>query len=105
MKGMKATESTTQLDQSLQPLLDYFESLKAKYPGDEKADKKMRYSAYYSLASLYYYLNQPDKVIREANGLIKNDYDKKDGERWIEKAGSLQKVFAKHHLSERHMAL
>ena len=105
MKGMKATESTAQLAQNLQPLLEYFNSLKTKYASDEKADKKMRYSAYYSLAALYYHIDQPDKIIDEANGLIKNDYDKKDGERFIEKAQELKKSLEKHHLTERHMAL
>jgi hypothetical protein len=105
MKGMSATESTAQLAINLEPVLAYFSSLKTKYASDEKADKKMRYSAYYSLATLYYYLDQPDKLIDEATGLIKNDYDKKDGERFIEKAQELKKSLEKHHLTERHMAL
>ncbi len=105
MKGMKATESTAVLATNLEPLLAYFSSLKTKYASNEKADKKIRYSAYYSLATLYYHLDQPDKVIEEANGLIKNDYDRTDGERFVEKAEEVKKSLAKHHLTERHMAL
>ncbi|MEZ0541437.1 hypothetical protein [Fibrella arboris] len=104
-KTMKATEPLTQLSTDMQPLIEYFDSLKSKYTKDEKADRKMRYSAYFNLARIYLLLDQPDKAIAEANGLIKNDYDTKDGERIIEEAEKLKQQLAFHHTAERHMKL
>ena len=65
-KEMKANESTETLEKQLQPLIDYFESLKKKYTENDKGSRKMRYSAYYNLGKIYYYLDKPEKVIKEA---------------------------------------
>ncbi|MBO0930680.1 hypothetical protein [Fibrella aquatilis] len=105
MKGMKATEPLTTLSANLQPLIDYFESLKGKYTQDEKPDRKMRYSAYFNLGKLYLLLDQPDKAIAEGNALIKNDYDTKDGERIIEAAEQIRQQLSYHHMTERHLKL
>lgn len=105
MKTMSATESLTTLAQNLKPVMDYFETLKTKYTGDDKRERKMRYSAYYNLATLYYFLDQPNKAIDEANGLIKNDYDTSDGKKYIELASDLLKDLDKHRIDSRHMKL
>ncbi|MFY7987350.1 MAG: hypothetical protein ACOVNP_00595 [Flavobacterium sp.] len=101
-KGMKADEPINILEANLQPLIEYFESLKTKYPSDEKSHRKMRYSAYYNLAKIYYYLDQPDKVIKEAEALIANDYDPKDGKRLLEEAISLKNLFSNSGFNTRH---
>ncbi len=101
-KGMKADEPTEQLAKNLQPLIDYFESLKTKYTSSDKSGRKMRYSAYYNLAKIYYYLDMPDKVIKEAEGLIANDYDTKDGKNLIEDATKLKDIFAQTGFISRH---
>ncbi len=101
-KGMKADEPTDQLATNLQPLVEYFESLKTKYTSDDKPGRKMRYSAYFNLAKIYLYLDQPDKTIKEAEALIINDYDPKDGKRLIEEANNLKDLFAKTGFTSRH---
>jgi hypothetical protein len=101
-KGMKADEPTDQLATNLQPLIDYFESLKTKYATDDKPGRKMRYSAYYNLAKIYLFLDQPDKTIKEGEALITNDYDPKDGKRLIEEANKLKELFAKTGFTTRH---
>ncbi|WP_040006153.1 hypothetical protein [Fibrisoma limi] len=105
MKTMSATQSVATLTQNLQPVIEYFQTLKTKYAGDDKQERKMRYSAYYNLAKLYYFLDQPDKAIEEANGLVKNDYDTSDGKKYAELAEDLKKELAKHRLESRHMDL
>jgi hypothetical protein len=101
-KSMKAEESTEQLEANLKPLIEYFESLKTKYATDDKPGRKMRYSSYYNLAKIYLYLDQPDKTIKEAEALIANDYDPKDGKRLIEEANKLKELFAKTGFNSRH---
>ncbi|MEY4539237.1 MAG: hypothetical protein RLZZ306_994 [Bacteroidota bacterium] len=101
-KGMKANESTEQLAANLQPLIDYFESLKTKYASDDKPGRKMRYSAYYNLAKIYLYLDQPDKAIKEGEAIVTNDYDPKDGKKLIEEANKLKDLFAKTGFTNRH---
>ncbi|MCY7359611.1 MAG: hypothetical protein LH609_19565 [Rudanella sp.] len=104
-KQMSATESLDRLEQNLQPVLAYFQDLKTKFSGSDKREQKIRYSAFYNLANLYYLLDRPDQAIEEANGLIRNGYDPKDGEHFLEQADQLKKDLAKHKLETRHMAL
>lgn len=104
-KQMSATESPDRMEQNLQPVMAYFHDLKTKFSGSDKRDQKMRYSAFYNLASLYYLLDRTDQAIEEANGLIRNGYDTKDGERFVEEATQLKKDLTRHKLETRHMAL
>jgi hypothetical protein len=87
---------------NLQPLVEYFESLKTKYPDDNKGSRKIRYSAYYNLAKIYLYTDQPEKAIKEGEGLIANDYDKSDGKDIIRDAEFLINIFAKTGFKTRH---
>lgn len=86
---MKADEPITELKANMQPLIEYFDSLKTKYAEDNKPSRKMRYSAYYNLAVIYLMLDEPEKAIAESEKLIANDYDKSDGKAIIEKANRL----------------
>ena len=99
---MKANESIDALEENLGPLLEYFESLKTKYKSDDKTDKKIRYGAFYNLAKIYHYLDKPALAIIQANGLIDNDYDTKDGERLREDAQALLDTFKKTKFNSRH---
>jgi hypothetical protein len=101
-KEMKASESTESLEKQLQPLIDYFESLKKKYTENDKGSRKMRYSAYYNLGKIYYYLDKPEKVIKEAQGLIDNDYDTRDGKILIFDAEQLKIIFDESKYNTRH---
>ena len=86
---MKADEPIDDLKSNMQPLIEYFDSLKTKYAEENKPSRKMRYSAYFNLAVIYLMLDQPEKAIVESEKLIENDYDKSDGKAIIEKANKL----------------
>lgn len=86
---MKADEPINDLKSNMEPLIEYFDSIKTKYTEDNKPSRKMRYSAYYNLAIIYLMLDQPEKAIAESEKLIANDYDKSDGKAMIEKANKL----------------
>ncbi len=64
----------------------------------------MRYASYYNKAKLYLYLDDPDAAIQEAEGLIKNDYDVKDGKKIIETAKKLKELFNKKKVNTRHFS-
>jgi hypothetical protein len=104
-KTMSATESNEVFMKNIDPLIEYFESLKAKYTADAKPDKKMRYSAFFNKAMLYYWTDRPEDAIKEAEGLIKNDYDEKDGEKIIKLCEELKKEFIRGKMTTRHMKL
>lgn len=87
--SMKADEPIDELKSNIQPLIEYFDSLKTKYAEDTKPSRKMRYSAYYNLAVIYLMLDEPEKAIAESEKLIANDYDKSDGKGLIERANKL----------------
>lgn len=105
MPTMSASESPEQLAQNLRPVMDYFKELKSKYTGSDKGDIKMRYSACYNLATLYYFLDQPDNVVKEADELIQNGYDTGDGKRYLRLANELRQSLDKHRMASRHMKL
>lgn len=102
MKLMNAKDSLTLVKEKLAPAIAYFDSLKARIAGTEKSDKKLRYGAYYTLAKIYLLLDQPDLAIKEADGLIGNEYDEKDGKRLKEEAESLKKLFDANKIYTRH---
>lgn len=102
-KRMTATQPIDQLARDLQPVMDYFQDLKTKYPGSDKRNQKMRYSAYYNLMVLNYFLDRPEQAIEEADGLIKNGYDTKDGEKYAGWSEELKKMLDKHQMASRHV--
>ena len=101
-KIMKADEPIVDLKSNMQPLIEYFDSLKTKYTDDSKPARKMRYSAYYNLAVVYLLLDEPEKTIVEAEKLILNDYDKADGKELINRANNLLDDFKIANTRSRH---
>ena len=101
-KSMKADEPIVDLKSNMQPLIEYFDSLKTKYTEDSKPARKMRYSAYYNLAVIYLLLDEPEKTIVEAEKLILNDYDKADGKELINRANKLIEDFKIAKTTSRH---
>lgn len=101
-KTMKADEPIDDLKSNMQPLIEYFDSLKTKYTDDSKPARKMRYSAYYNLAVIYNLLDEPEKSILEAEKLILNEYDKADGKELIFNANKLIEEFKIAKLRSRH---
>lgn len=100
--NMKADQPIDKLTEDLQPLIEYFESLKTKYKEDNKGCRKIRYSAYYNLGKIYLYLDQPEKTIKEGEGLIANDYDKGDGKDLISSGKKLIEKFDAAQIRTRH---
>jgi len=91
--------------EQLQTAIDYFESIKKKYPSTSKHDRKLRYASYYNLAKLYYYLDDPQAMKKEASALILNDYDAKDGKALEASAMYLKNLFIQTKLDSRHFAI
>lgn len=109
IQAVKALFATTQpalpiddLKSNMQPLIEYLESLKTKYADDSKPSRKMRYSAYYNLATIYLMMDEPEKAIVESEKLIANDYDKADGKLIIERANKLIASFKRAKTNTRH---
>ena len=86
--------------------LDYFEGLKKKYATDDKADKKLRYSAFYNKGIIYlYFLDNPAKAYDEGAGLIANEYDERDG-KWLQtQSDNLRASLDKSKKKSRHFAI
>jgi hypothetical protein len=86
-------------------LTKYFDSVKVKYAGTEKGDKKMRYSSFYNNAKIYLYLDMPELAIKEAEGLMANEYDEKDG-KWLKAdAEKMIKAFKTNNTTTRHFKI
>lgn len=100
--AMKPDEPIDDLKANMQPLIEYFDSLKTKYAEDNKPSRKMRYSAFYNLAVIYMMLDEPEKAIIEAEKLIANDYDKADGKGLLIQANQLIENFKIAKLHTRH---
>lgn len=94
--GVSAEDSLkSSVKESLKEAIAYYEGLPAKYSNmEEKADKKLRFMAYYSLGIIYYMLEDPKKAMTYGQKVIDNDYDKGDGKdliTWSENLISLLK--------------
>lgn len=87
------------------PLISYLEDVKARYTEDNKKHKKMRYASFFNLAQIYYLTDQPDEVIKQAEGLIANDYDSGDGKTFIKKANELKQLLQNNGVESRHFQL
>jgi hypothetical protein len=86
-------------------LTKYFDSVKVKFAGAEKGDKKMRYASFYNNAKIYLYLDMPELAVKEAEGLVANDYDEKDGKRLKEDADRIIKSFKDNNTTTRHFKI
>jgi hypothetical protein len=99
---MTFNNAVTGFEVELQNTIQYFESLPKKYAEDSKAHRKIRYSAYFNLAKIYNYLDQPSKSIEWSNKLIANDYDKSDGVSNSEDCNNLITLFNVNKVKTRH---
>ena len=87
---------------TLKPAIDYFEMVKKRYSSTSKHDRKIRYASYFNLAVLYYYLDDPQSMAREANGLVLNDFDSKDGKGFESVAMQLKNQLQNANVYSRH---
>jgi hypothetical protein len=103
--NMSPDQPLDQVKADLQPVIDYLNSIKKKYNSDSKTDKKMRYASYYNLAKIYWYLDNPDAAMKEANELVINGFDPKDGERLEAGAENLKQQLRSAKRDSRHFRL
>ena len=103
--SMNATADIEKVKQQAKPVIDYFESIKKEYTSTSKHDRKMRYASYFNLAVLYYYLDDPQKMMKEAQGLILNDYDSRDGKAFEQTAVWLKNLFETNNIFTRHFSI
>jgi hypothetical protein len=84
-------------------IIAYFKSIPPKYTDPKlKADKQLRYAAYYNLCRIYLYLDEPEQIAEYADLLIANDYDKKDGEKFKKQATQLIETLTRTEIKTRH---
>lgn len=87
-------------------VIDYFNSLKIKYNGSDKTDKKMRYSSYYNNAMIYIWLlDNFDAALKEADDLIANDFDSGDGKDFKKDIERLQQGLKKVGVNSLHYVI
>lgn len=89
----------------LQPAIKYFESIKKNYSSSKKAERKLRYASYFNLAVLYYYLDDPQAMLKEASGLVLNDFDISDGRGFENSALRLKRAFENSGIYTRHFPI
>ena len=100
--SMNASTPISGAKEQLQPVIRYFEQIKKAYSSNNRHDRKIRYGAYYNLAVLYYYLDDPQAMMREANGLELNDFDAGDAKGFQRTATWLKNLFEQNNIYTRH---
>ena len=100
-ESISAYQLTQDNIDALKPSIEYYESIPQKYQADEKADRKLRYAAFFNLSNIYLHLDNPTKAIEYANLLIQNDYDKGDGKDFVKDAGKLKELLASKQTASR----
>jgi hypothetical protein len=103
--SMNANQSIDGARQQLKPVIDYFEKVKKNYPTTSKHDRKIRYASFFNLAVLYYYLDDPQSMMREANGLELNDFDANDSRGFKQSALRLKNLFEQTNIYTRHFPI
>lgn len=103
--NMNANTSIEGAREQLKPVIDYFEKIKRIYSSTSKHDRKMKYASYFNLAVLYYYLDDPQAMMKEAKGLELNDYDAKDARGFVQTATWLKNLFEQNNIYTRHFAI
>lgn len=103
--SMNASTPFPDAREQVQPAINYFEKIKKEYSSSSRHDRKLRYGCYYNLAVLYYYLDDPQSMMKEANGLELNDFDPKDAKGFKETATWLKNLFEQNNIYTRHFAI
>jgi hypothetical protein len=103
LEKLTADQLPADIMAGLESAIKYFESLPEKYNvADDKAMKKLRYGAFFNLTAIYLYTENFDKAKDYATKLVANDYDAKDGERFLKEIESIKAALAKHAATTRH---
>ena len=102
MTSMKSNVEITPQREAMKPVIDYFRTLPETYNKDEKADRKLRYSAFYALMKIYYWMEDLENAKFYANALIQNDYDTGDGKNMIKFVEFMENQFKVNNTTTRH---
>lgn len=105
LRSLTASTPATDTKEQVQAAINYFEKVKKDYSSLSRHDRKLRYACYYNLAVLYYYLDDPQSMLKEASGLELNDFDAKDARGFIQTATWLQNLFLQNNIYTRHFAI
>lgn len=103
--SMNANNPIDGAREKLKPVIAYFEKIKNEYTSSKKHDRKIRYASYFNLAVLYYYLDDPEMMMKEANGLILNDFHTAVGKSFQETALRLKNQFQRTNIYTRHFSI
>lgn len=103
--GMNADTPIDNVREQMKPVIAYFESIKKRYSSTSKHDRKIRYASFFNLSVLYYYLDDPQSMMKEANGLVLNDFDAKDGKVFEGSAQRLKNQFQQANIYTRHFPI
>ncbi|TWP25252.1 hypothetical protein ETU10_01055 [Apibacter muscae] len=104
-KDVKYNYLPEDIDEKIKPAILIFEELLQKYVGNDKKNKKVRYSSYYNLMKIYYCIDDFDKAIKYANLLIDNGYDKKDGDKMLELISKRKENMALNKVNSLHFEI
>jgi hypothetical protein len=87
-------------------VIAYFDGLKTKYATSDKADKKLRYAGFFNNAMIYmWFLDNFDAAIKEAEGLIANDFDTGDGKDLRKEAEKFKENLKKNKVNSLHYVI
>jgi hypothetical protein len=103
--GMDANTHIPDLREKMKPVIDYFEGIKKRYNSTSKHDRKIRYASFFNLAVIYYYLDDPASMMKEANGLVLNDFDSRDGKGFESVAMRLKNQMQIANVTTRHFPI
>ncbi len=103
--SLSGTAPAPDAKEKAMPAIQYFEKIKSRYVSNNRHDRKIRYGCYYNLAVLYYYLDDPQGMMKEANGLELNDFDARDAKGFKETAAWLKRIFEQNNIYTRHFAI
>jgi hypothetical protein len=103
--SMTASTPIAGAREQLKPVIQYFEGIRKSYTSNNRHDRKIRYASYFNLSVLYYYLDDPASMAKEANGLMLNDFDSKDGKGFENTATWLRNQFQQSNIYTRHFPI
>lgn len=87
----------------VQYLIDYFKDIPNRFTDPKlKADMQIRYMAYFNLAKIYLYLDDPDNAIIYANALDENGHDTRAAVNLLKEASKLKEVLNRTDIKTRH---
>ncbi len=103
--SMTADYCNENMREQLEPVIRYLDKIKRTYTSSSRHDRKIRYASYYNLAVLYYYLDDPQLMMKEANGLVLNDFDTQDGKSFEQSATGRKNLFKISNMTSRHFSI